>query len=584
MSRSAWRFALPAAAGYLLLYLAWTFPLVTRFGSAFPAEPGNDAFVYLWNVWHLREAVVSGHNPLSTDWVLYPWGASLLLHAYTPILGLLNLPLGNAALAINLGLALSYALSGTGAAQLSRRWVRSPLLNLLSGLVFAFSPYKLLRLAGHYNLVLTATVPFYVMAFLDAFEWTPGRFWPRVRSWRAVGWCFALGFITLLSDYYVLFGLIYFSLGYALWFWLKLGQINWRGWRAWAGLAGLLGVSHVVIRLLRLAGLPDNAGFWWGGDVAGYLLPINSRWLETAAARAVFHDPNVFRTPGSIENVMFLGYALPVLALLLALWPGRPVSARRLDAAGRPLAWLLLLFVLLTLPELRVFGKRLLNLPTGALHFVPFFNNVRCPTRWVLFVSLLLPIVTFAALEARWQLGRWPRAALQGLSTGLLALVLLEFWPRPVPLSGAATIPEADRVAATLPGRVLLPLPLGLQDGYSLKGIMEPENLYYQSAHRKKLPLAYLSRVSPERFARFDADPVLRTLLRLQKAPNDTVVAPPTAAQAAAFRRLYQPDVVIVRPSLRDKAVLGYLRPVLPGYQERRFADGSVLLWDPAGK
>ncbi|TGE20603.1 hypothetical protein E5K00_21655 [Hymenobacter aquaticus] len=572
------------AALYAVVFLAWTWPLGAHLADGFPAMPHGDAAIYVWNVWHFREAVLAGSNPFYTNWLLYPQGASLVMHAYIPIVGLFNLLIGQELLAINLFLLLSYVLSGTGGYLLSRRWVRHPLLGWLAGLVFAYSPYKLLRLQGHYNLVLTATVPFFVLAFLRAFEWEDGWRWPRVKSWAAVGWCCALGLVTLLSDYYVLFGLLYFALAYALWFWLRLGQIRWQRPRTWLWLAlGIVG-SHVAIRLLRLAGPSDNGGFWWGGDVLGYLVPpAASRYLDVAWAARLHSSPAIFNTPGSIENVMFLGYTLPLLGLVLALWPGRPASARHLDAAGRPLAWVLLFFVLLTLPGLRFFGKDLLNLPTSILHFIPFFNNIRCPTRWVLLVSLLLPIVVFSALEAWWQ-PRLRRGPQWSFGLLLLGCVALEFWPKPTPVQYATELPAVYKAAAKLPGAAMLPLPVGLLDGHRQLGIVQPEIFFYQTRHRKKLPAAYFSRIAEERFREFEQDPVMRTLLALQQAPADTVAAPPLPAQAAAFRRHFGPALVVVHPDWRNGPAHRYLRLVFPDFTERTFPDGYVLLAPAAGK
>ncbi|GAB3734427.1 hypothetical protein GCM10027594_16000 [Hymenobacter agri] len=174
---------------YGLCFLVFTWPLGANFASAMLAEPGSDAGLFAWNVWHFDQAVTAGTNPLFTTWMFYPQGISLLLHTYTPILGLLGLVVHNPILAVNLGLLLSAMLSGVGAYLLARRWVHSPVLALLAGFVFAYSPYKLQRLSQHVNLELTATVPFYVLAFLQAFEFAEGRWWPRVRSWGAVaGW------------------------------------------------------------------------------------------------------------------------------------------------------------------------------------------------------------------------------------------------------------------------------------------------------------------------------------------------------------------------------------------------------------
>ncbi|MCA8832431.1 hypothetical protein [Hymenobacter pini] len=258
--------------GYVAVFIVFTWPLALAPATSFPVVPGHDTYQFYWNVWHFRQALLAGHNPWYTTWQFYPQGSWLIMHAYIPIVGMLAVVVRNEMLAINLALLLSYSLSGLGAYLLAKRWVWQPLLCLLAGFIFAFSPYKMQRLPEHYNLVLTATVPFYILALLRAFRFETGRWLPQVRSWRAVAGCLALGVLTLLSDYYVLFGLLYFTALYAAWFGLRLGQLNWRSWRIWAGLVAVLVVSHISIRLLRLAGAPEN-GLWWAGDLVAYLLP-----------------------------------------------------------------------------------------------------------------------------------------------------------------------------------------------------------------------------------------------------------------------------------------------------------------------
>ncbi|GAB2858956.1 hypothetical protein [Hymenobacter ruber] len=570
---------------YGAFFVVFTWPLGAHFSTSFVAVPGPDTSQFFWNAWHFREAVLSGHNPFFTNWLFYPQGSSLLMHAYTPLIGVLSLLLGNEMLAINTALLLSYALSGTGAYLLARRWVKSPLLALLGGFVFAYSPYKLQRLPEHYNLVLTATVPFYILLFLRAFTFREGQFLPLVRSWRAVAGCVALGIVTLLSDYYVLFGLIYFSLAYAAWFWFGLGRIQWRRWPAWAWLVGILVASHVLIRMLHLAGLKDN-GIWWGGDLVAYLLPPpTSRLMYWDWAARLAHSPKIFNLPGSIENTLFIGYALPLLALVLGimrLTRRRPASARAQDAQGRPLAWVLVIFLLLTVPSLRILGHERLNLPTALLHFVPFFNNIRCPTRWIMMVGLLLPIVSFSALEAAWQ-GRLRPAGQVGLTVLLAAIILAEFWPRPYPRQSTASIPAVYVEVAKLPGTTLIPIPLGILDGNRQVGHLEAGEMFYQTLHRKKLPVGYLSRVSPALFALLDQDAVLRPLLRLQTNPDTVQPAPPTARQLRAFFHKYDPAAFVISPAYRDQSIHAYLRQLLQpyGYREQ-LVGGYVLLAPPA--
>ena len=573
------------AAFYGLWFLVFTWPLGAHFTTAMLAEPGSDAGLFAWNVWHFDQAVAAGTNPFFTTWMFFPHGTSLVLHAYTPLLGLLGLVVSTPLLAVNLGLLLSAAASGTGAYLLARRWVHSPVLALLAGFVFAYSPYKLQRLSQHVNLELTATVPFYVLAFLRAFEFEPGRWWPRVRSWRAVAACAGLGILTLLSDYYVLFGLLYFSLAYAAWFGLSLGRIRWRAGRTWAALAGLLAVGHVLVRLLRMSGLTEKS-IWWGGDLVSFLMPPpSSRWIYWDWAARLLHNPKVFNLPGSIENTVFIGYALPLLALALGglrWWHRRPASARFADAAGRPLAWVLVVFLLFTIPSVRVLGHERLNLPTAALHFIPFLNNLRCPTRWIMMVGLLLPIVSFSALEAAWARHLKPTVQL-ALSLLLFAVVLVEFWPRPFPQQSIHAVPRAYQLVAALPGTSLITIPLGIVDGSRRVGEFKAEQLFYQTLHHKKLPTGYISRVSPEHFASLDAEPVLHALLLAQTRP-DSAGAAPTPGQVQDFLRRYQPAAFVVEPRFRGQPAHQRLRQLLLplGYHEQLV--DSLVLFTPPGR
>jgi len=566
---------------YGLLFVAFTWPLAANFSSSFLAVPGRDSYTLFWNAWHFREAVASGQNPYHTDWLFYPLGTWLVMHTYTPIIGLVDVLVGNDMLALNLVLLLSYALSGTGAYLLARCWVKSPLLCLLAGLVFAYSPYKLQRLPEHYNLVLTATVPFYVLAFLRAFAFREGRFLPVVRSWRAVGACCALGFVTLLSDYYVLFGLLYFSLAYAAWYWLRIGQIQWRGYRAWLWLGVILVASHIIIRFLPALGLAEN-GMWWGGDLVAYLMPPpTSRFVFGEWAARLYNNPKVFNMPGTLENTVFIGYALPLLALVLwalRLARQRPPSQRFRDGAGRPLAWVLVIFLMLTVPTFRIYGHNRLNLPTAFLHFIPFFNNIRCPTRWIMMVGLLLPIVSFSALEAAWN-NRLRPISQTVLTLALFAVVLFEFWPRPYLRESQASIPQVFKDVAKLPGTSLIPIPLGVQDGDHRVGNMQSEQMFYQTLHRKKMPIGYLARVTPALLASLDTDPVLHTLLFAQTKPDTVQPAPPTPLQIQTFLRTFNPAAFVITPAYRNQPVHTYLRQLMQPYGFReQIVGGYVLL------
>ena len=578
-----WRWLLLAAVGSGALFVFYSWPLAREFRTAFVGEAQGEANQYVWNAYNFQRQVAAGANPFRTSLLLYPAGTGLWLHTYTPVLGLLNVWLHQEILAVNVGLLLSFVLTGVGTARLASRWLRHPGLCLVVGYAFAFSPYKLAHWPAHYHLLLSATVPFYLLAFFEAFAFTPGRLFPRVRRWPAVAGAALLLLITLFSDYYTLAGLVYFSVGYAAWHWLRLGSVAWRRPRPWLVLLAVAVGGHLASRLLDLAGVPDNAGFWWGGDLAGYLVPpLGNRWLASATTDALWRGA-AFNSPGSVENVLFLGYTLPLLALVLLLvkgrGPARPDQAAPVEA--RPLWALALLFFLLTLPTIKLLGHSILRSPTGLVHFVPFLNNIRCPTRHVLLLTLLLPLATLLGLEQWWQARpakwRWPLVGLLGLLLGI------EFQPRPFPLVRVADVPAAYTAAAALPGAVLYSIPVGLLDGYRQVGFGNPAELFYQTRHHKAVPGGYISRIPATVFTAFaHGDPVQDALLRAQQ-PDSAQPAPPTARQVQAFLRTYNPAAFVINPTFRNQPVHTYLRQLLQpyGYREQ-LVDGYVLLTPPA--
>ncbi len=581
-----WRGLLLAGLAYAALFFWYSWPLGSAWSTAFVGVPHHDANQYIWNAWHFQRQVAAGHNPFYTSLLLFPQGASLWLHTYTPVLGLLNVLLHQEYWAINAGLLLSFGLGGVGAARLAGRWVRQPLLCVLVGFVFAFSPYKLAHWPEHYHLLLTATVPYYIMAFLDGLAFAPGRWVPRVRSAGQVVWAAVLLVITLLSDYYTLAGLVWFSVGYAAWWGLRLGERNWRSWRLWAGLGVVVIGCHLLAHWLQRHGVSDKAGFWWGADFASYLVPpVGNRWLATAATDAFWHSDRV-RASGSVENVTFLGYLLPLLALALALrtWrrPAGPALAS--PTATQPFVALAILFVALTMPEIRLAGRDLLRLPTGLMHFVPLLNNIRCPTRYVLLLSLLLPLLVALGLDD-WLRGR-SLAVGWGIATALCLGVFCEFQPVRYPLIHAADVPPAYRVAAASPGEILFPVPLGVLDGMRQVGSMDPAELLYQTQHHKALPGAYISRLPDSVFTAFGREPVMRALLVAQEHPDSLRLLPPLLpSQVQAFWRRYPAAVFVLHPPLVRQPVHNLLRQLTQGrgYREE-LVQGYVVLEPIAGQ
>ncbi|MDW8144737.1 MAG: hypothetical protein RMJ48_00310 [Roseiflexaceae bacterium] len=110
----------------------------------------------VWNLWWLRQALLTGANPYFTPMLYHPQGASLLLHTLNPINFLLTLPVHliitlpvnsvlklNITFAYNLAILLSLTLCGLYTYLLALDVTGSRPAALTAGAVFACSGYLL---------------------------------------------------------------------------------------------------------------------------------------------------------------------------------------------------------------------------------------------------------------------------------------------------------------------------------------------------------------------------------------------------------------------------------------------------------
>ena len=183
-----------ALAGYLLLTLGLTYPLVTQFGRAIPGD-GFDGWQNYWNLWWIKTAVLEQHtHPWFTHLLYYPTGVGLLFHTLNAFNGFITLPVQLAfglLPAYNTAVLFSFTLGGLGAYLLAR-YVLGPgsshLAAFAAGVIFTFSPFHIAHLLGHMQVISLEWIPFYALYLLRTVEcgletrsWTARS---RRGSWR----------------------------------------------------------------------------------------------------------------------------------------------------------------------------------------------------------------------------------------------------------------------------------------------------------------------------------------------------------------------------------------------------------------
>jgi hypothetical protein len=246
-----------ATFGYGLLACLVTWPLPLYLNTRVLGDTGSDLGVYLWNVWIFsHELLEHGHLPFSTDHVFaFTGGVDFAFHNYTPVVGLLGVPLlgwlGVVA-TFNTLLLASIAASGMAVFGLARRIGASSVAAWVAGALFAASPVLVARQTAHTSLVLAAPLPLFLWALLRTLDTG------RTRDGVAVG--AAVAFATYADPYYgvycVLMGLVCVAARF-----IRLER--WNTSSARVGLArvidAMLAVDAVVIAWRLLSGATSLA-------------------------------------------------------------------------------------------------------------------------------------------------------------------------------------------------------------------------------------------------------------------------------------------------------------------------------------
>jgi hypothetical protein len=465
------------------------------------------------------------------------------MHTYTPVVGVVNLILNNPYLSVNVVLLLSFVLSGFGTFLLASRFLNNKVLAFLCGFVFAFSPYKMSHLLEHHHLMLTATVPFYIMCFTDIFGHAKGL---KMINYRKVLACLALGILTFLSDYYTTFFLLAFSLLFLFYF-ATLPILSKLNLKLVFALFSMITIGiHLLVERLRILHIEDKGGINNSGDLLGLLIPWERSRFFSLDFFKNFQDSAGIVGPN--EHVVFIGYSL-ILLTLVAIVLGRKVIGQ-LPFAGF-LGFCCVVFFFLAFPKLKFNNHALLYSPTSFIHFIPGINNIRNPTRFVAMLYLFWPLLSFICIEKFLEGGQFLKWLKYG-SLGLAVIVIAEYYPVNYPLIRKSDVPDfVFRLEKDSEIRQILNVPSGAVDGFKHAGIFKSGNLQWAIHHKKNLMDGYISRLPDPYFELFEENPVLRGLnLVYQYGADSALVLDKKVIDV--FWIKYKPQVVLLHVGSND--------------------------------
>ena len=199
---------------YLVLALAFAWPLPLQLSTALPGQPSGDTGVYVWNLCVFRHELIDHQRfPFFTFEVLSLASPTpLTLHNYTTFANLLAffvLPLTGVVRTYNSILILSTVASAYALFLLARKRSGDEAAAWLAGAAFGFSPFLMARFGAHFSLVQAAPLPIFALLMLQLFQGG---------SWRtAAGAGLVVAWAYLCDPYYAVYCLLMllFTVGYS---------------------------------------------------------------------------------------------------------------------------------------------------------------------------------------------------------------------------------------------------------------------------------------------------------------------------------------------------------------------------------
>jgi hypothetical protein len=381
MSRSQRR-ELAAITGLAIVLTAFlTYPVLFRMANAARVDSFDGQFG-IWSVAWVARTIVTDPAGLFDTNMFYPHRNTLAFGEGNIGAGILAVPVywlsGNAVLAHNSVMVISFVLSVLGTFYLVRHLTGSPHAAIAPAIAYAFCPYVFSHFP-HIVLLTLGGIPFSMLAFHRLVE--------RQTAGRAVTLGAVLGAQGLASGYYGIFAGLSVGLG-TLYFAIARGLWRRRSYWGWVAAAALVSIAIVLPFLRPYLELQRDTGFARPLEES-YALGANwSAYLTSAAWAHRWLLP--YLPPW--KEVLFPGALATVLGLVGA-WRGtRPTEARSTrDVAG--------FYVLLTgLALWASFGPQA-GLYLLMYEWLPTFSLLHAPSRFGVVVVLGLSVLAGFAIE-----------------------------------------------------------------------------------------------------------------------------------------------------------------------------------------
>jgi hypothetical protein len=503
-----------------------TWPLILHLDSSVIGPFRNDNYEYIWKIYWIKHALFDLHqSPWLAPEIYYPDGYLLAYGEITPLHTFWGLPItllvGEVA-SYNLFILISTILSG----YFTYLWLWSLTgsrgASLLGGLIFAFCPYRMARIAGHLPLVSTEGLPLFFLSV----ERFLGQQRPRYAFLAGLG-----NAISALSSWYygmilAISGIVYLLARIPEWRSHSKMRATWAGVGIFAVtvvvLVGPFTVPYMSVIQSDAAYIPLEMADFWSASLLDFLVPNMRHPLWGDGLQAFL--PTLPDGP-IYEFILSWGVITTILALYGWRWS--------MTKAARGLRWLVIISLILSMgmtlhlsvglpialpvPEeiatlfnnlmgwfseqasllqepFSLARKSSITVPLPGLllrWFVPGMGSMRSWGRFAVVATLGLAVLAGLGLDSWYRReilkgsisSRAARRKLWLATSVCAASVLFEFWTGPQPLVRVEPRP-VDTWLAQQPGKFAI-----MQ--YPISTALNGAQMLYTRYHGKRVVFGY---------------------------------------------------------------------------------------------
>ena len=294
-----------------------------------------------------------------------------------------------------------------------------------------------------------------------------------------------------------------FMLVYLMWYGFISAWFDTWSWKKTLSIIGLFGLGHIVMRLLRIGGFQEKGAVWGAADLRLLFTPgSNSANQKEWILEGLSNTLN--------DNKIYIGISLVVYFIVALVFF---YQNNRRDVESRFFLFASVVFLLVTLPVIKIGEKDLFYNFTAIVHYIPFVNNVRAPDRFILlfFVTASLFICRVIFLQTNYSKG-WSKYT-------AFAVTLLGWFYMDHEQVNMKVVeqPLASNILEECKGKAVLMLPFGIRDGYQQFGDFDESQVLLQTRYGFKMPSGYLSRLSDDTWEYYKSNELYLNLVNVQK-------------------------------------------------------------------